>query len=102
MRTRRFPRLVGLDAATDNPTLAGLVAEAGGKSAQLEAWITKRIGADLAHGVLTTVETELKYEGDLAQQTRQIQQLAQSEGRRSQRAFLTSEFLDYPTKCAKN
>ena len=81
VRTRTVPEIVGLDAATDNPTLAVWLRRPEAKIAQLEPWIAKRIGADLAHGVLTTVETELKYEGYLAQQTRQIQQLAQSEGR---------------------
>jgi tRNA uridine 5-carboxymethylaminomethyl modification enzyme len=51
------------------------------KILQLKHWITGQIGADLAHGVLTTIETESKYEGYLVQQTRQIQQLQQSESR---------------------
>ena len=59
----------------------------GGRRLKLRSWSggLRKIGADLAHGVLTTVETEIKYEGYLAQQRRQIQQLAHSEGRRSQR-----------------
>jgi tRNA uridine 5-carboxymethylaminomethyl modification enzyme len=78
---------VGLDAATDNPPLSVWLRRPEAKIAQLKPWITKRIGADLAHGVLTTIETELKYEGYLAQQTRQIQQLAQSEGRQIPASF---------------
>ena len=81
VRTSIVPEVVGLNAATDNPPLSIWLRRPEAKIAQLEPWITKRIDADLAHGVLTTVETELKYEGYLAQQTRQIQQLAQSEGR---------------------
>jgi len=81
VRTSIVPEVVGLNAATDNPPLSIWLRRPEAKIAQLEPWITKRIGADLAHGVLTTIETELKYEGYLAQQTRQIQQLAQSEGR---------------------
>jgi len=81
VRTSIVPEVVGLNAATDNPPLSIWLRRPEAKIAQLEPWITKRIGADLAHGVLTTIETELKYEGYLEQQTRQIQQLAQSEGR---------------------
>jgi tRNA uridine 5-carboxymethylaminomethyl modification enzyme len=81
VRTSAVPELVGLDAATDNPTLQVWLRRPEAKIAQLESWITKRNGSELAHGVLITVETEAKYEGYLAQQNRQIQQLAQSEGR---------------------
>jgi len=87
VRTSAVPELVGLDAATDNPTLQVWLRRPEAKIAQLEPWITKRNGAKLAHGVLTTVETEAKYEGYLAQQNRQIQQLAQSEGRQIPASF---------------
>jgi tRNA uridine 5-carboxymethylaminomethyl modification enzyme len=87
VRTGAIPEIVGLDAATDNPTLLTWLRRPEAKIAQLERWITKRIGADLAHGVLTTVETESKYEGYLAQQKRQIQQLEQSEGRQIPESF---------------
>jgi tRNA uridine 5-carboxymethylaminomethyl modification enzyme len=87
VRTSAVPELVGLDAATDNPTLQVWLRRPEAKMAQLEPWITKRNGAKLAHGVLTTVETEAKYEGYLAQQNRQIQQLAQSEGRQIPASF---------------
>ncbi|HEY6991326.1 MAG TPA: tRNA uridine-5-carboxymethylaminomethyl(34) synthesis enzyme MnmG [Bryobacteraceae bacterium] len=91
VRTSAVPELVGLDAATDNPTLQVWLRRPEAKIARLESWvakgITKRNGVDLAHGVLTTVETEAKYEGYLAQQNRQIQQLAQSEGRQIPASF---------------
>jgi tRNA uridine 5-carboxymethylaminomethyl modification enzyme len=87
VRTGAVPELVGLDAATDNPTLLIWLRRPEAKIAQLERWITKRIGSDLAHGVLTTIETESKYEGYLAQQRRQIQQLEQSEGRQIPEGF---------------
>jgi tRNA uridine 5-carboxymethylaminomethyl modification enzyme len=47
---------------------------------QLERWVVGRIGS-LRHGVLTTVETEIKYAGYLAQQERQIAALRDAEGR---------------------
>jgi len=87
VRTSAVPELVGLDAATDNPTLQVWLRRPEAKISRLEHWITKRNGADLAHGVLTTIETEAKYEGYLAQQNRQIQQLAQSEGRQIPASF---------------
>jgi tRNA uridine 5-carboxymethylaminomethyl modification enzyme len=77
----RAGTLVGLDATTDNPTLMTWLRRPEAKILQLERWIAGQIGADLAHGVLTTIETESKYEGYLAQQSRQIQQLQQSESR---------------------
>jgi len=81
IRASAVPELVGLDAASDNPTLMTWLRRPEAKIVQLERWIAGQIGADLAHGVLTTIETESKYEGYLAQQTRQIQQLQQSESR---------------------
>jgi tRNA uridine 5-carboxymethylaminomethyl modification enzyme len=88
VRTGAVPELVGLDAATDNPTLLTWLRRPEAKIAQLERWITKRIGSDLSHGVLTTIETESKYEGYLAQQRRQIRQLEQSEGRQIPEGFV--------------
>ena len=64
-----------------------MAAAPGGQNRTTGTLITKRNGAKLAHGVLTTVETEAKYEGYLAQQNRQIQQLAQSEGRQIPASF---------------
>jgi tRNA uridine 5-carboxymethylaminomethyl modification enzyme len=81
VRAGAVPELVGLDAASDNPTLMTWLRRPEAKILQLEHWIAAQTGADLAHGVLTTIETESKYEGYLAQQTRQIQQLQQSESR---------------------
>ena len=42
----------------------------------------------MRHGVLTTVETEAKYAGYLAQQERAIEQLKASEGRQIPEAFV--------------
>jgi tRNA uridine 5-carboxymethylaminomethyl modification enzyme len=81
VRASAVPELVGLDAAADNPTLLVWLRRPEAKIARLERWIAGQLGADLAHGVLTTIETESKYEGYLAQQNRQIQQLQQSESR---------------------
>ncbi len=47
----------------------------------LARWATGALGEDLARGVLTTVETEIKYGGYIAQQERQIERLKNAEGR---------------------
>ncbi len=81
-RASAVPELVGLDAASDNPTLAVWLRRPEAGIGRLEHWIAGRLGQPLAHGVLTTIETELKYAGYIAQQERQIQELADAEGRR--------------------
>ena len=80
-RTSALPDVVGLDATTDNPTLGVWLRRPEAKIAQLEPWLAGKLGAPLVHGVLATVETEVKYEGYLLQQDRQIRRLVDSEGR---------------------
>lgn len=87
VRASAVPECVGLNAAADNPSLLIWLRRPEAKIAQLAGWIAGQIGVDLAHGVLTTIETESKYEGYLAQQTRQIQQLQRSESRRIPESF---------------
>ncbi len=87
-RANEIPEIVGLEAASDNPTLSVWLKRPEAKIAQLEGWITKRTGQKLAHGVLTTVETETKYAGYMAQQDRAIQQLKDAEGRQIPEAFV--------------
>jgi len=87
-RCNEVPEIVGLEAASDNPTLSVWLKRPEAKISQLEAWITKRTGQEPAHGVLTTVETETKYAGYMAQQDRAIQQLRDSEGRRIPETFV--------------
>jgi tRNA uridine 5-carboxymethylaminomethyl modification enzyme len=71
---------LGLAAATDNPVLAVWLRRPEAQLKQLERWVAGPIGS-LRHGVLTTVETEIKYAGYLAQQERQIAALRDAEGR---------------------
>ena len=80
-RANAVPEIVGLDAASDNPTLAVWLRRPGARIDMLEPWIAKQTQSSALHGVLTTVETEIKYAGYLVQQERQIQQLKDSEGR---------------------
>jgi tRNA uridine 5-carboxymethylaminomethyl modification enzyme len=81
VRTSAVPEIVGLEAATDNPTLMVWLRRPEAHISQLEGWIAARLGGTPPHGLLTTVETESKYSGYIAQQERQIRQLADGEGR---------------------
>jgi tRNA uridine 5-carboxymethylaminomethyl modification enzyme len=80
-RCSTLPEIVGLDATTDNPTLGVWLRRPEAKMARLEAWLAGKLGEPVMHGVLATVETEVKYEGYLQQQDRQIRRMADSEGR---------------------
>jgi len=86
-RVGSVPELSGLTEG-DNPTLAVWLRRPESRIVRLEGWIVKRTGEKLAHGVLTTIETEIKYAGYLAQQERQIRQLADAEGRRIPEEFV--------------
>ncbi len=80
-RASAVPEIVGLAAATDNPSLRTWLRRPEAKIVQLQAWLSAKLGEPLATGVLSTVETEAKYEGYLLQQDRQIRRLVESEGR---------------------
>ncbi|HEY3935947.1 MAG TPA: tRNA uridine-5-carboxymethylaminomethyl(34) synthesis enzyme MnmG [Bryobacteraceae bacterium] len=81
VRASAVPEIVGLEAATDNPTLLIWLRRPEAQISQLERWIETQLGGLLPHGLLTTVETESKYAGYIAQQERQIRQLADGEAR---------------------
>jgi tRNA uridine 5-carboxymethylaminomethyl modification enzyme len=78
---------IGLAAATDNPTLATWLRRPEARIDRLKGWTEQKLGHPLLHGVLTTVETEVKYAGYLSQQDRQVQQLRDSEARRIPEGF---------------
>ncbi|HEX7361016.1 MAG TPA: tRNA uridine-5-carboxymethylaminomethyl(34) synthesis enzyme MnmG [Bryobacteraceae bacterium] len=65
----------------DNPLLSVWLRRPEAKIEMLGQWIAGQLGEAPARGVLTTVETEIKYAGYLAQQDRQIRQLRDSESR---------------------
>jgi tRNA uridine 5-carboxymethylaminomethyl modification enzyme len=73
--------IIGLSAATDNPTLMTWLRRPEAQIARLEPWITQQLDRPIRHGILATVETESKYAGYLLQQERQIKQLQDSESR---------------------
>jgi tRNA uridine 5-carboxymethylaminomethyl modification enzyme len=80
-RTGVIPEIVGLEAASDNPTLRVWLRRPEAKANQLESWLSGKLNAPLVNGVLTTLETEAKYEGYLLQQDRQIRRLLDAEAR---------------------
>ncbi|HUP03096.1 MAG TPA: tRNA uridine-5-carboxymethylaminomethyl(34) synthesis enzyme MnmG [Bryobacteraceae bacterium] len=49
--------------------------------ASISGWVRETLGAEPARGVLTTVETEVKYSGYIAQQERQMARMKDSGGR---------------------
>ena len=61
--------------------------------ASLSDSIRAVLGEEPVHGVLTTIETEVKYAGYIAQQERQIDRLRESELRRIPSGF---EFTNIP------
>ena len=65
----------------DRPLLAEWLRRPEAKIAHLAEWISRRLGEPVAAGVLTTIETELKYAGYIAQQDRQIDRLHRAGGR---------------------
>ena len=87
-RAKAVQEIVGLDATTDNPTLEVWLRRPEARIEQIRGWIESRLEANLRHGVLTTIETEAKYAGYLAQQGRQIQDLKEAEGRKIPAGFV--------------
>ncbi len=86
-RAGAVAEVVGANAATDNPTLMVWLRRPESRIAQLQKWIASRINGDPAHGVLSTIETESKYAGYMAQQERQIRDLQEGENRRIPAGF---------------
>jgi tRNA uridine 5-carboxymethylaminomethyl modification enzyme len=81
VRANEAREVVSLDAANDNPTLAVWLRRPEAHISRLLDLITRHLGEPPVHGVLTSVETEVKYAGYLLQQHRQIAQLQGAEGR---------------------
>ena len=61
--------------------------------AQIAGWIREQLGEEPVHGVLHTLETELKYSGYIAQQQRQVDRLRDSERRQIPNDF---SYTDIP------
>lgn len=80
-------------AADDRPTISQWLKRQDSQSKHLCAWAMEQLGEPPVGGVLTTIETETKYEGYIVQQARQIVRLKDSERRRIPSAF---QFVGIP------
>ena len=81
----QFPELVLKEG--DRPTVSQWLKRPENRIGQLSCWVEKILGAPPARGLLTTVETEVKYEGYIAQQERQIRRLQDAESKRIPSGF---------------
>lgn len=77
--TRVDAQSLGL-ASDDRPTLANWIRRPEARIEQLRAWIELQVGPP-SHGVLETLETEMKYSGYILQQERQVSRIHSSERR---------------------
>jgi len=66
----------------DRPSLLSWLRRSEANIGALKPWICEKLAEEPVHGLLTTVETEAKYAGYIAQQKRQIERLKDSERRR--------------------
>jgi tRNA uridine 5-carboxymethylaminomethyl modification enzyme len=74
-----FPEVMG--DADDRPPLSTWLRRPGAGIAQVGGWIRREIGEEPVHGLLETIETELKYSGYIAQQQRQVDRLRDADRR---------------------
>ncbi|MGC2661183.1 MAG: tRNA uridine-5-carboxymethylaminomethyl(34) synthesis enzyme MnmG [Bryobacteraceae bacterium] len=81
-RTRvREAQGVLFNGGDDNPTLAVWLRRPEARICQISSWIEGKLNHSLVHGVLDTIETEVKYAGYIGQQEKQITRLEGSQGR---------------------
>ncbi len=90
---RMDPKKFGLTAGTqdERPTLEAWLRRPESKLGDLRTWIEEQLGEPAVCGGLTTIETEVKYEGYMEQQERQVRRLREAEARQIPRG------LDYAT-----
>lgn len=69
-------------SADDRPTVSQWLKRPESQASRIRPWVIQQLGESPVGGVLTTVETETKYEGYIQQQGRQIVRLKDSERRR--------------------
>lgn len=81
---------IGL-AVDDRPTVSQWLKRPEARIELLKAWVTASLGEEPVRGLLTTIETEAKYEGYISQQERQIERLKSAEARRIPKQFAFSD-----------
>jgi len=88
-RVRKLLESTRIDCVStdDHPTLIQWLKRPEAKISTLAGQIRELLGEAPVHGLLTTIETEAKYAGYIAQQERQIERLRDSEGRRIPQEF---------------
>ncbi|MCW5979251.1 MAG: tRNA uridine-5-carboxymethylaminomethyl(34) synthesis enzyme MnmG [Bryobacteraceae bacterium] len=92
--TRLTPDILSsAPGVAERPTLAQWLKRPESRIAELRNWMEQALGAAPVHGLLTTLETEIKYEGYLAQQERQIRKLHGAGDRPIPAAF---RYVDIP------
>jgi tRNA uridine 5-carboxymethylaminomethyl modification enzyme len=89
MDRKRFG-LVG-NARDDRPNLEAWLRRPESRLSDLRIWIEEQLGEAVVCGGLTTVETDVKYQGYMEQQERQVRRLREAEARQIPRS------LDYST-----
>ncbi len=78
---------VELVEAGDNPTISDWLRRPESHLAALSGWIREVLDDEPAHGLLETIETEIKYAGYIAQQQRQVDRLRGADERRIPETF---------------
>ncbi|HWR54188.1 MAG TPA: tRNA uridine-5-carboxymethylaminomethyl(34) synthesis enzyme MnmG [Bryobacteraceae bacterium] len=79
--------------SSEHPTVAEWLRRPESRIAMLDGWARTVLSEEPALGVLTTLETEIKYAGYIAQQDRQVERLSNAEARRIPPGF---RFGDIP------
>jgi tRNA uridine 5-carboxymethylaminomethyl modification enzyme len=99
-RVRKLLESARIDCVStdDHPTLIQWLKRPEAKISTLAGQIHELLGEAPVHGLLTTIETEAKYAGYIAQQERQIERLRDSEGRRIPQEFEFSEIPGLSTE----
>ncbi len=76
-------RIAGLELGFDDrPTLGVWLRRPEAKIEQIRGHLEQQLGGELPESLLTTVETELKYEGYMQQQQRQVERLKEGESKK--------------------
>ena len=81
--TRMSSKIIpGFEAPSgDRPTVSVWLKRQDSKLSEISSWLNAKLGSEVPQAVLTTVETELKYEGYIVQENRQVQRLRSSDAR---------------------
>ncbi|WP_031497182.1 tRNA uridine-5-carboxymethylaminomethyl(34) synthesis enzyme MnmG [Bryobacter aggregatus] len=74
-------------ASDDRPSFAVWLKRPESKISQIQPWLEQQLETPIQQNVLTTVETEIKYEGYMLQQERQVNRLREGESRKLDRDF---------------